>query len=82
MTKMEEQVNHPDHYNRYDKETIEMMRKIWGDAAVAQWCEMTAFKYRMRMGTKEGNPIEQDLEKEKWYLNYKKRLSNKPGTKV
>lgn len=29
---------------------------------------MTAFKYRMRMGTKPENTIEQDLEKEKWYL--------------
>ena len=51
---------------RYDLETIEMMRKIWGDEAVAQWCEMTAFKYRMRMGHKDD--IQQDMEKEQWYL--------------
>ena len=37
---------------------------------------MTAFKYRMRMGTKLGNTIEQDLKKEKWYLDKKKELLN------
>ena len=51
---------------RYDLETIEMMRKIWGDEAVAQWCEMTAFKYRMRMGHKDD--IQKDMEKGKWYF--------------
>ena len=62
-------VNHPSHYNNYDVEAIEMIRRIWGDAATALWCEITAFKYRMRLGEKPKNPIEQDLEKEKWYLN-------------
>ena len=63
-----EAVNHPSHYNHYSIETIEMMRRIWGDEKTALWCEMTAFKYRMRMGLKEGNPIEQDLAKENFYL--------------
>lgn len=26
-----EAVNHPSHYNDYDVEVIEMMRRIWGD---------------------------------------------------
>ena len=51
-----------------------MFRRIYGDEATALWCEMTALKYRMRMGTKEDNPIEQDLAKEKWYLNKAKEL--------
>ena len=45
-----EMVNHPSHYNLYPKETIDMMVDIFGRDAVRQWCVMTAFKYRMRMG--------------------------------
>lgn len=63
-----EMVNHPSHYNNYDVEVIEMMKKIWGITATYNFCQMNAFKYRMRMGTKPGNDIFQDLDKEKWYL--------------
>ena len=35
---------------------------------------MTALKYRMRMGTKPDNSIEQDLAKERWYLNKAQEL--------
>ena len=63
-----EMVNHPSHYNNYDVEVIEMMKKIWGITATYNFCQMNAFKYRMRMGTKPGNDIIQDLDKEKWYL--------------
>lgn len=69
-----EHVNHPAHYNIYSIECIDMMERIWGKEATAQWCEMTAFKYRMRVGTKPNNPTEQDLEKERWYLNKAKEL--------
>lgn len=64
-----EYVNHPDHYNNYSKEVIDMMIDIFGLQNTIKWCEMTAFKYRMRMGTKPDNSIEQDLKKEQWYLN-------------
>ena len=73
---MSEQVNHPSHYNNYSVEVIEMFRRIFGDDMTAKWCEMTALKYRMRMGTKENNPIEQDLAKERWYLNKAKEILN------
>lgn len=69
-----EMVNHPNHYNNYDIEVIDMMTRIWGKQKTADWCELTAFKYRMRAGTKPGNDINQDLEKEKWYLNKMKEL--------
>ena len=58
----------PTHYKNYSVEVIEMMIKIWGKKQTAQYCEMNAYKYRMRAGTKPGNSAEQDLEKEKWYL--------------
>ena len=67
-----EMVNHPSHYNQYPKETIDMMVDIFGRDAVRQWCVMTAFKYRMRMGLKDD--IEQDFNKEQWYLNKAKEL--------
>ena len=73
-----EMVASPSHYNNYSIEAIEMMRRIFGNEATAKWCEMTAFKYRMRMGTKPGEPVERDLDKEKWYLKKAKELRNEP----
>ena len=69
-----EMVNHPSHYNQYDIEVIDMIIKIWGPEAAALWCDITAFKYRMRMGTKPNNSIEQDIKKEQWYLNKAKEI--------
>lgn len=63
---MENNAINPSHYKQYPVETIEMMRRIWGDDVTAQWCIMTAFKYRMRMGHKDD--IQQELNKEAWYL--------------
>lgn len=71
-----EYVNHPSHYNQYNIEVIDMMERIWGKENTALWCEMTAFKYRMRVGTKPDNSIEQDLMKERWYLNKAEEIKN------
>ena len=70
-------VDHPSHYNNYSMEVIDMMQKIWGAEATALWCEMTAFKYRMRLGLKPDNPVSQDLDKEAWYLVRAKELKVK-----
>lgn len=72
-----EMVNHPNHYNEYDIEVIDMMERIWGVEATILFCQMNAFKYRQRMGLKPGQPIEQDLNKEKWYLKKAKELKSK-----
>lgn len=69
-----EMVTHPQHYNKYDVEVIEMMKRIWGVQAVTTWCKLTAFKYRMRLGEKPNNSIEQDLKKELFYLDYAAKL--------
>ena len=71
-----EHVNSPTHYNTYSVETIDMMVRVFGKEKVADFCEINAFKYRMRMGTKPFNSIEQDLKKEQWYLNKAKELRN------
>lgn len=52
-----EHVNHPQHYNNYDKEVIDMMLDIWGPKETAIFCKLNAFKYRMRMGTKPDNDL-------------------------
>ena len=71
-SKDKEMVDHPSHYNQYPKETIDMMVDIFGREATQQWCVMTAFKYRMRLGHKDD--INQDLAKEQCYLNKAKEL--------
>lgn len=70
-----EWVESPQHYNKYPMETIDIMISIWGKEAVKTYCEINAFKYRMRAGTKPGNSVEQDLNKERWYLDMAKKLS-------
>lgn len=70
-----EHVNHPAHYNAPGrKECIEEMVDEWGAEQTAIWCEMTAYKYEYRAGTKEGSSTEQDLAKRQWYLDKAKEL--------
>lgn len=69
-----EHVDSPKHYNNYSKEVIDMMIAIYGKEKVAIFCEINAFKYRMRMGTKPGQDVSRDLDKEKWYLDKKNEL--------
>lgn len=71
----EEKVNHPNYYNRYSVEVIEMARRIWGDEAMKTAAEITAFIYRMRAGVKPDNSLEQDLAKEEFWLNYAKKIN-------
>ena len=72
-----EEVNHPDHYNQYDVEVIDMMERVFGKEETAIFCKLNAFKYRQRMGNKPGQDILKDLAKEKWYLAKKKELEKK-----
>lgn len=74
MVKKEYDHINPNHYKNYSKEVIDMMVAIYGTQATSIYCEMNAFKYRMRMGTKPDQPIERDLEKERWYLNKSREL--------
>ena len=64
----------PNHYKKGSKEVIDMMVAIWGKEYVSVHCEITAFKYRMRLGSKPDQPIERDLEKAKWYEEKAKEL--------
>lgn len=70
-----EMVNHPSHYNRYPIEAIEMARRIWGDEAMYTAAQITAFFYRMRLGLKPENSVEQELNKEEFWLNYAQKIA-------
>ena len=71
-----EMVNHPSHYNRYTIEAVEMARRIWGDEAMKTTAEITAFFYRMRLGLKPENSVEQELAKEDFWLSYAKKMED------
>ena len=72
-----EMVTHPAHYNRYSLEAITALERLYGTAATALWCEMTAMKYRLRMGVKPGEDVYRELEKEHWYLTKRDELRRK-----
>jgi hypothetical protein len=76
MEKKSDEYDHinPAHYKRYSVEVIDMMERIYGIDATILFCEMCAFKYRMRMGTKPSQPIDRDIEKEQWYLDRAEKL--------
>jgi len=76
-----ELVNHPDHYSggaglNTSIEVIEMMRRIWGKDVLISFCEMNAFKYRMRAGKKDKATALEDLDKARWYEDYANKLVN------
>lgn len=65
----------PEHYKQNNKEVWQMMVDIWGTEAFKLHCQMCAFKYRMRLGSKPDQPVEQDLKKAQWYEIKVKELS-------
>ncbi|RZJ86865.1 MAG: DUF3310 domain-containing protein, partial [Hymenobacter sp.] len=48
-------------------EVFDQMLLLFGKEAVAAFCRLNAYKYRMRAGKKPGNSIEQDVSKALWY---------------
>lgn len=62
-----DEVNSPNHYNATSVEVWEMMLAIWGKEKFIAFCEMNAFKYRMRLGLKDAKSPLTDLDKAKWY---------------
>jgi hypothetical protein len=64
----------PKHYQEFSVEVIDMMAAIWGKEATALHCEMCAFKYRLRIGSKPNQSIEDELGKINWYMEKAKEL--------
>ena len=61
----EDVVNHPSHYETGKFECFDIMREIFGDEAVMNFCICNAFKYIYRHKNKNGL---EDLQKAIWYL--------------
>ncbi len=61
-----EAVDHPAHYQG-KHECIEVMRALFGDRAVADFCRCNSFKYRFRADGKGGA---EDIRKAEWYEEY------------
>lgn len=59
-------VNHPAHYNTGKYESIDVMVETQGAAAVKDFCICNAFKYIYRHRFKNGL---EDIKKAIWYLN-------------
>lgn len=55
------------HYDTERINTINIFEAIFGTVAVMHFCEINALKYRLRAGKKEGNSLEQEILKAKWY---------------
>jgi len=51
------------------------MVQLYGIDKYLAFCELNAFKYRMRAGKKQGNSAQQDIEKALWYEAKIKELS-------
>jgi hypothetical protein len=65
-------VHRPEHYTHGSVEVFDMMVAIWGAEKVRIFCEINAFKYRMRAGYKAD--AGQDIEKAKWYERKAKEI--------
>lgn len=65
------------HYRQSPIEAIDIFEKVYGAEMTAMWCEITALKYRLRLGHKPTSLVEDDLKKEKWYLDKREELLNK-----
>lgn len=61
-----EAVDHPAHYQG-KHECIEVMRALFGDRAVADFCRCNSFKHRFRADGKGGA---EDIRKAEWYESY------------
>ena len=57
----------PAHYKSGDKEVWEMMIDVFGKEKYLAFCELNAFKYRMRAGKKPKTSVMDDFSKAVWY---------------
>lgn len=65
-------VGKPPHYTNRKMEVIDMMVLVYGYDAAINFCDLNAFKYRMRAGYK--GDVKEDIDKAIWYENKSKEL--------
>ncbi len=62
-----EAVDKPSHYHFFGMDTMPMLEKILGTEGYLGFLKGNALKYRLRVGKKKGNSIEQDVAKAMYY---------------
>ncbi len=68
------------HYNENRINAINKYERIYGTLAVMTFCEITADRYRERIGKKDNQSPEQELLKISWYEKAAKYYFNLLGT--
>lgn len=76
---MEDNINHPKHYELDKIECIDAMEMTQGRGAVMSFCLCNAFKYLWRHGRKNGL---EDIKKARWYLDKYIELAEKEENPV
>lgn len=68
------------HYNENRLNAINKYERVYGTLGVMVFCEITADRYRERIGKKDNQSLEQEVLKISWYENAAKFYFNKLGT--
>ena len=72
-----EHVNHPKHYNIDGRdECIVEIEKKYGKYILVIFCLTNAYKYLYRVGLKDDNPAQRDIDKARFYFNYVRNRSS------
>lgn len=69
------------HYDSNRLNSIIKFERVWGTLGVMIFCEITADRYRERIGKKDNQSLEQELMKINWYEKASNYFFNKLGTK-
>lgn len=68
------------HYAQNRLNAINKYERTYGTLAVMVFCEITADRYRERIGKKDTQTLEQEVLKISWYENAARYYFNKLGT--
>ena len=60
--------SNPDYYKKGSIECVDAIEASLTPEEFTGWCKGNAMKYLWRAGSKEGNPLAQDLMKADWYI--------------
>lgn len=69
------------HYSAKRLNSIVKFERVYGTLAVMTFCEITADRYRERVGKKDNQSIEQEVLKMNWYENAANYYFQKMNTK-
>lgn len=80
IEKYYDQKGNASHYDQNRINAIHKYERVYGTLAVMTFCEITAERYRERIGKKDNQSLEQEVLKISWYENAAKYYFGKLGT--